>query len=334
MVDSSGQPMVSSHAVVETPPEPATPSRSVSFAFSGRTILSAWVISILLHSAVFSVMLLLVLPYSPHADATISVSRAEPVGDVVAEERPEWGRELREVHSWGHSDLGTTDPLEFRVDLPQGGAPGDPSTALATGLPKGGELSIIGIGTGGGDLSRFGMGTGGGPGAEFFGLGRSAPGVQRIVYVVDRSGSMTDTFDFVRAEMKRSIGALRRSQRFHLIFFNFGEPVENPPRELVSAIAAQKLKAGEFLDGIMTGGGTDPEPAMRRAFAVGPDLIYFLTDGEFRDTLIQRLREWNKDRRVRIFTIAFMGAGGAGLLEQIAREHGGEFRHITEQDLP
>jgi len=145
---------------------------------------------------------------------------------------------------------------------------------------------------------------------------------------------MTDTFDFVRQEMKRSIGALRRSQKFHVVFFNVGDPVENPPRELVAAIPANKAQAFQFVDSILPGGGTDPESAMRRAFAVEPDIIYFLTDGEFRPELVQRLREWNQKEKTRIFTIAFVGSGGTALLEQIARENGGEFRFVSENHLP
>ena len=81
-------------------------------------------------------------------------------------------------------------------------------------------------------------------------------------------------------------------------------------------------------------GSTDPGPAMRRALATEPDLVYFLTDGEFDRSLIAQLDQWNRSRRVRIFTIAYFDRSGAELLEDIAREHGGEFKFISENDLP
>ena len=175
----------------------------------------------------------------------------------------------------------------------------------------------------------------GGPGPEFFGAGgSSARGARRIVYVVDRSGSMLDTFEYVAEELKRSISALRRSQKFHVIFYNSGKPLEAPPGRLVSAIQAQKDRFFAFLADVMPAGGTDPIPAMGRALSNEPDLIYFLSDGQFEATLLDKLDAWNKERRTQIFTIAYVDRTGAELLERIAREHGGEFKFVSEDDLP
>jgi uncharacterized protein with von Willebrand factor type A (vWA) domain len=196
------------------------------------------------------------------------------------------------------------------------------------------ELTIIGIGAGGGDFSRYGLTAGAGDAPEFFGLGGSARGARCIVYVVDRSGSMLATFADVAAELKRSVFALRRSQKFHVIFFNTGQPLQMPPRRPVSAITARKEQLAEFVDTVEPRGSTDPGPAMRAAFMAEPDVIYFLTDGEFDRILLQKLDRWNRDRRVRIFTIAYFDQTGAALLEEIAREHGGEFKFVTEHDLP
>ena len=145
---------------------------------------------------------------------------------------------------------------------------------------------------------------------------------------------MLDTFSHVHAELRRSISALRRSQGFHVIFFNAGQPLENSPRRLVSAIRAQKEKFFRFLQGVYPEGSTDPAPAMRRAFAAEPDLIYFLTDGEFNASLVSKLDRWNKDKSVRIFTIAYFDRSGAALLETIARKNDGQFRFVSENDLP
>ena len=152
---------------------------------------------------------------------------------------------------------------------------------------------------------------GSGAGPEFFGLGGSARGARRIVYVVDRSGSMLDTFFHVREELKRSIGELRRSQKFHVIFFNAGEPLENPPKRLVRAIKAHREAFFGFLDTVFPAGSTKPARAMRRALAEHPDLIYFLTDGAFDPDLIGELDRWNKHRKVKIFTIAYFDRSGA-----------------------
>ena len=289
---------------------------------TSATVLSAWFVSMLIHAVLFFIMFVVVFPYTPKLDASLPVTRAELVGDPEA-----LAFDLSPVSEWAaEAPMPATRELRFTPRK------SDQLAGLAT-LKKP-ELPIIGIGAGSGDFSKYGLGVSDGTGPEFFGLGGTARGTGRIVYVVDRSGSMLDTFDVVRQELKRSVEALRRSQKFHVILFNSGAPLENPPKRLVSAIPARKQKLFKFLDSVMPDGGTDPGPAMRRAFSVEPELIYFLTDGQFDPVLLKQLDQWNKDRRVRIFTIAFFGAGGAELLERIAREHDGEFRFITEDDLP
>lgn len=202
------------------------------------------------------------------------------------------------------------------------------------------DLSIIGIGAGGGDFSELGFTIHDQAGPEFFGLGSNARGVRTVVYVVDRSASMIDTSIYVREELKRSISALRRSQKFHVIFFNSGEPLEFSPMKPVNAIDARKDQVYKFIDQVDFIGATKPESAMRRAFAVEPDLIYFLSDGVLTHSrvtnprLMQLLNEWNEDRKVRIFTIAYLDQSGGDLLKLIAREHGGEFKFVSENDLP
>lgn len=199
-------------------------------------------------------------------------------------------------------------------------------------------MSVIGIGPAGGeggDASRYGLSVGSGAGPEFFGLGGSASGVRSVVYVVDRSASMLGTFDYVRAELKRSISALRRSQKFHVIFFNSGDPLENPPARLVNSIDANKRQFFEFLEDVIPTGSTRPERALHRALALEPDLLYLLSDGiNFDPDLPRRLNEWNPNHRTRIYTIAYLDQGGRRILEAIAREHGGEFKFVSDNDLP
>lgn len=303
-------------------------------------VLSAWGCSLLIHAAMFLGMFALVFPYAPMVETQSPVIRAAFVGEVLPLESATMTASL-----WSATEASTNSPID-RAPRDSQFAPRGSETPSDRPLPLGGRMtpepegwSVVGIGGSGiagagTDFNEAGWSMGGGGRADFFGLGRTVTGVQRIVYVVDKSGSMTDSFDFVRVELKRSIGALKRSQKFHVIFYSDGEPLENPPRTLVSAIAAQKEQSFKFLAEVMPGGSTHPEGAMRRALDLEPDLVYFLTDGEFDKSLMGKLEEWNKDRRTRICTVAFFGADGAPLLEQIAREHGGEFRSVSEHDLP
>ncbi len=295
---------------------------SASTNLTGVAVLIAWVASVALHGGGLAAMFWVVFPFTAREPPDVPLVHVDLVGPVepvsfVPPRNPDLT-----------SQSASLDPLAVRVAAEKFDELED------LGLTKKPELSIIGIGSGGGDFSDYGLTAGGGPGPDFFGLGTSARGARKIVYVVDRSGSMLDTFVHVREELKQSIDELRRSQKFHVIFFNAGEPLENPPKRPVSAIRAQKERFFQFLDKVFPEGSTHPERAMRRALSLEPDLIYFLTDGEFHPSLGDELDKWNRSRRVRIFTIAFFDQAGAELLERIAREHGGEFKFVCEDDVP
>jgi len=71
-----------------------------------------------------------------------------------------------------------------------------------------------------------------------------------------------------------------------------------------------------------------------------PELIYILTDGDFRDNqaVLKRIGELNRDRKAHVNTIAFVNDSDTDtafleLLQQIARENGGTFKHVREGDL-
>ena len=224
-------------------------------------------------------------------------------------------------------------PVE-RSDLPTPEVEFDRAQADLTRLnaefsrPAAADLSIVGIGgQSKGGLDGWHMlsgGEGGGPKATFFGQrGRG----QRIIYVIDRSGSMADSFDFLRKELKRSISELHHAQKFHVILFNDGF-VEMSTERLVPAIGVNKRRCFQFLDQIHPGGMTDPIPAMKQAFRKNPDLIFFLTDGEFSDALLGELRTWNRKEKVKIFTLAYVYASGSKLLKRIAAEHGGTYTFV------
>lgn len=295
---------------------------SASGALSLRGLITAWGASLLLHIGALAVMLLVVFPYSPAEPREIPVTLTDIVGEVDPAAAPP-------LPASQSPSADSQSRAQERV-LPRASE----SLADLSSVAADVDLPIIGLGAGDGDLSQYGLSAGPAGGPEFFGLGGSARGVKSIVYVVDRSGSMLDTFGHVRGELRRSISGLRRSQKFHVIFFSSGEPVESPPRKLVSAIEARKTEFFDFLQSLSPQGSTHPEAAMRRALALEPDLIYFLTDGEFDRGLLGKLNEWNQSRRVRIYTIAFFDAAGAALLEHIAREHKGEFKFVSEHDLP
>ncbi|UCG32461.1 MAG: VWA domain-containing protein [Phycisphaerales bacterium] len=282
-----------------------------------------WMASVLLHAMLLTLAAFVVYAFQAAEERDSLLLTSFDNSEVDAAVQPQ-NPELRPVEQ---ADLPTP---EIQIDPAQ-----TDLTRLDAefSMPTSADLSIVGIGgeaDSGLDGWRVLSGAGGGPKATFFGQrGRGG----RIVYVIDRSGSMADSFDFLRRELKRSINALHHNQKFHVILFNDGY-LEMPPARAVSAIGVNKRRCFEFLDGIHPGGMTDPIPAMKQAFRKEPDLIFFLTDGEFSPALVDELRKWNKRKKVKIFTLAYIYASGANLLKKIAAENGGTYTFVDGSQVP
>jgi len=179
------------------------------------------------------------------------------------------------------------------------------------------------------EKARRGGADAGAPG--FFGL--PLGGASKVVFIVDRSGSMTDSIDFVKYELKRCIGVLSQEQQFYVIFYSSGPPVELPNRTLVHATVHNRQLAFEFIDGVIAQGETDPSKALERAFALGPDAICLLTDGEFDRAIIGLIKRLNVASTVRVHTIGFLYKTGEAVLKQIAQENNGAYKFVSEADL-
>jgi len=180
-----------------------------------------------------------------------------------------------------------------------------------------------------------GVGRAAAPPARFFGQVGNA---YKVVYVVDVSASLMIYIDQIVQQMRESIAALLPTQQFHIVLARPQRVDEFGPRRLVPAIRRYKKEAFAFLDTIERiprPGKADPIEAMRRAFAVRPELIYFLSDGDYRDIeqdLERELRRLNAHGTVAITTIGFEPSPGPrALLERIAREHHGHFRVVHPQ---
>jgi hypothetical protein len=94
------------------------------------------------------------------------------------------------------------------------------------------------------------------------------------------------------------------------------------------------------MEDFSTTGQTDPLPGIRLAFKMQPQLVYFLSDGEFNnlvpyEQVIAEIDKLNKDRKTRINTIQFgkYDKQAEEVLQKIASEHGGSYRFVSEEDL-
>ena len=198
------------------------------------------------------------------------------------------------------------------------------------------------------DGSRGAVGKGAQAAPGLFGLGGRGGGqaggplrAKYVVYLIDRSGSMIDSFDRVRLELMRSVGRLSDTQRFSVIFFNDGPcPLVNPAGQLVPATAANTISTAKFLETLTAMGQTDPLPAIEAAFdaldRAGPEgkVIYLLTDGLFPDSaaVARLVARRNAKVKARLFTLLYGRAApvAAAHLQALAESHGGQFSEVGE----
>ena len=165
----------------------------------------------------------------------------------------------------------------------------------------------------------------------------------KVCYLVDSSGSMFEWFGIVQAELIRSIAALGANQQFAVIFLRDGQaiPVSDRGKDArwMPATAENKKAAADWIRGqeARSGeGSADARYALTAAFKLAgapPDIMFLLTDGVFPQATLDLLARLNKDRKVRIHTIAFIDRVGEELLQQIAKDNGGGYTFISEEDL-
>jgi hypothetical protein len=105
-----------------------------------------------------------------------------------------------------------------------------------------------------------------------------------FVYVIDRSVSMGPNGKLNRAkeELRRNLEQLPADARFQFIMFNRSVEVLTADQNsgLLIATLENKQRAARFLQSILPEGGTRPVPALKRALAMKPEVIYFLSDAE------------------------------------------------------
>ena len=159
-----------------------------------------------------------------------------------------------------------------------------------------------------------------------------------VVFVVDRSGSMLESFDVVRSNILSPIGRLYDHWGFHVICFG-GQPIELEAKKLVRASHENKVTAAEFIAAVQPQGLSDPIPALERAFEAlsrasrkPGKIVYLLTDGDFPDSdkVLAAIRRLNEKKEVVIFTVQFgrRSPNAETVLKAIAQENGGKYRFV------
>jgi len=238
-------------------------------------------------------------------------------------------KDLSQSLGGGAGDAMSSDSISIG---PNGGLMGKGHTSgsgsgdgSGSGEGNGGALAPFGVPGGGGGI---------GPRSNFIGVGGNA---RKVVFICDATGSMMQEFDNLRVELRKAIDGLRPPQSFNVVFFQENAPPP-PDKSLLFASPDNKRKVYDYVDKYAPRGPTDPVPAIKVAFGMHPELIYFLCDpSDFPDPkgTIALFKSLNVGGTVHVNTIAFLehDEEGEKTLKQIASDSGGIFKYVSEADM-
>ncbi|HOI54338.1 MAG TPA: hypothetical protein PLP01_03745 [Phycisphaerae bacterium] len=150
----------------------------------------------------------------------------------------------------------------------------------------------------------------------------------RVVFLVDASGSMTDFMVSLKPRLTAAIRHLRTDAWFYIGLFSQGEPQALTGNPLIPATDANKEAACRLIESVKPKGQTVPERALRRAFALRPDALYLITDGEMDASPLRAISQLNGHRTTAVHLRVTALVSDPTFLIKAARETGGTYRWI------
>jgi len=176
----------------------------------------------------------------------------------------------------------------------------------------------------------------------------SAP--RRVVFLIDASGSLVDTFPFIIEQVNQSVASLPAGAMFTVIFFRDGRVIEQRPLGLKEATEDARQAAVAWMQTVHAAGRTSPVPAIERALSYRPDDVILLADNitagpggvegmrQRQARILDMIAQTS--RGARVHTIQFLyedplaGVPGMeGTLATIARQTDGRHLFVRESDL-
>lgn len=311
-------------------------------------LLPSWLGSVLFHVAAILVMALLLKHWEPTSVGTREGPERE-VGIYIKQA----GDSSEETAVSNQQSEPSPEAAAEPANLAAPVAPVAPPVPID--LPKLPELNNLGVGAPpssapAGDPREMIKSSGpGGPGSGLSGMigsvkfhGASDQGT-RIVYVLDRSGSMGDygAMRASKAELMASLQSLSSEQQFQIIFYNDSPhllKLRNEPKpQLHFATEINRTLAHQFIAGIQPTGGTNHMPALKQGLALNPEVLFFLTDAKEPILTAGDLHEIDRlnQGRAHLHCIEF-GKGPElktdNFLQRLARQNGGSYhyRDVTQ----
>jgi Ca-activated chloride channel family protein len=233
--------------------------------------------------------------------------------------------EIKEVSSPSHP-LRTVSRSAGRSRLSLATAKDVPDRDLVIDVRAGDSKGAVLAGTDGKGKGRFAALL---PSAGF---GRTAEEPRRIVFVLDRSGSMNGApIAQARKALEACLAALGASDRFGIVAFD--DTTEVFGDGLVEADMKHRQKAAAFLARIDARGGTELAPAIRAAgqvFDRESGDIMLLTDGQVSG--IDPIIETARSTGIRVHCLGIGSAGQDFFLGKLAGETDAVVRSVTPRE--
>jgi hypothetical protein len=191
------------------------------------------------------------------------------------------------------------------------------------------EVAPFGGGEQFGEIGGPPAGGGVGEGVTFMNVRATG---RRFCIIADTSGSMSGPkLDYVKEEILETVGSMKPMARFQLLFYS-SRAIPYPKADWLHP-RKEYASLETWLEARYGSGGTQPITAFRLAFELDPppDAIFFMTDGLFPVTVVEQVAELqrSKRRQVVIHTISFMDRSTEFMMQEIARNSGGTYRHVA-----
>ena len=171
--------------------------------------------------------------------------------------------------------------------------------------------------------------------------GAVQPRGERVVYLVDASGSLLDSFPHVVEWLGDSLDALDRQQRFTVLFFRQGQVIEVPPPGLKASRFTSKAKVWNWMQpetgNVLPQGRSGLGEALEAAMAYRPSDVVLLSDDSLSrrgegDSIVADVSGALAGRSVVIHAVQFFYRDEAGALEALADRFGGYYDYIEAAD--
>jgi hypothetical protein len=151
---------------------------------------------------------------------------------------------------------------------------------------------------------------------------------------------MLETFDYLRMEVNYRIDRMIPIHQINIIMFSEDITVIGENNKLSRMTTDNKKYFKSKLDKIRAAGKNDDmlEPfslAFGEAFKTKPEMIVFLTDGNFDPRLVDVVSSLNKDKRTVINTIAYVNISkdAEDNLKRISGDNKGIYKFVSKKDL-